>query len=473
MGRQRDIRNPRTGRADHRVRFATAGEVQAAAAGLRAAQPDWEALGLEGRGEALHAWADALQALQPQMVQALIQDTGRSAESQREAAAMPPYIRHWAQRAPQLLAPPPPRPSATAPIQIHSLRIPHALVGVISPWNFPLLLSLIDAVPALAAGCAVLLKPSEVTPRFAQVVRQSLQAAPPLDAVAEVLVGDGDAGEAVCGQVDMVCFTGSVATGRKVAELAGRRMIPASLELGGKDAAIVFADADLPRTARALCWGGLTNAGQACQAIERIYVQREAFQPFAQLLVQQVERLQLNDRDPARGQLGPIIQERQAETVRRHLQDALDRGARCLTGGQVVQGEGGGLWCQPTVLVDVSQDMAVMREETFASVLPLAPFDDEDEAVALANGTEYGLSGAVFSGDRERALRVAGRLQAGAVSVNDCALTAAVHDGEKHSFKSSGLGGSRMGDASIWRFVRTRALLENPEGGDDPWWFVP
>ena len=377
MGRQRDIRNPRTGRPDHRVRFTTAGEVQAAAAGLRAAQPDWEALGLEGRGEALHAWADALQALQPQMVQALTQDTGRSAESQREAAAMPPYIRHWAQRAPQLLAPPPPRPSATAPIQIHSLRIPHALVGVISPWNFPLLLSLIDAVPALAAGCAVLLKPSEVTPRFAQVVRQSLQAAPPLDAVAGVLVGDGDAGEAVCGQVDMVCFTGSVATGRKVAELAGRRMIPASLELGGKDAAIVFADADLPRAARALCWGGLTNAGQACQAIERIYVQREALEPFAQLLVQQVERLQ--PERPAirrRGSWAPSSRSARPRRCAATCSDALDRGARCLTGGQVVQGEDGGLWCQPTVLVDVSEDMAVMREETFASVLPLAPFDD-------------------------------------------------------------------------------------------------
>ena len=343
------------------------------------------------------------------------------------------------------------------------------MVGVISPWNFPLMLTLIDAVPALAAGCTILAKPSEVTSRFVPLLREILAEAGLADVFA-VVTGAGATGQALIEAVDQVCFTGSVATGRKVAEACARRFIPASLELGGKDPALVLSDADVERAARALAWGSFVNGGQSCMSIERVYVEAPVADAFIAALVKEASALELAWPDPKQGQIGPIIAASQVELVRAHLADARAKGARALAGGELV--EHGGTWCPPTVLVDVTDEMAVVREESFATVLPVMVVADEEEAIARANATEFGLSAAVFSGDRERAERVARRLHAGGISINDAALTGLVQTAEKQSFKCSGMGGSRMGSASIRRFVRARALLVNT-GTDSPWWFPP
>jgi len=343
------------------------------------------------------------------------------------------------------------------------------VVGVISPWNWPLLLSLIDAVPALLTGCAVLIKPSEITPRFVLPLRQSLAQVPELQDVLRYVTGAADTGQALVRSVDAVCFTGSVATGRRVGLAAMQASIPSFLELGGKDPALVLDDADLQRAARALAWGGMVGAGQSCMSIERVCVDRRVAQPFTELLVQRVGALHANWPDITRGQIGPIIALAQVDIVRRHLADALAKGARALTGGQVVQHDGG-WWCEPTVLVDVTADMAVISEETFAAILPVLQFDGDEAGIELANSGEFGLSAAVFSQDLERARRVACRLLAGAISINDASLTALVHDGAKQSFKHSGLGGSRMGPSSLNRFFRQQALLIN-EAPASPWWF--
>ncbi|CAG0965229.1 succinate-semialdehyde dehydrogenase / glutarate-semialdehyde dehydrogenase [Burkholderiales bacterium] len=462
-------RNPRTGACDGRIVVFSAEAVAAKAQALRGAQIAWERCGAAGRAAVLAAWAERLDARREALLEALLADSGRWRESALEIEGALSSLRRWAKEGPELLAAGAEEASAVPGYRLRQSWRPYHLVGVISPWNFPLLLALIDAIPALLAGCAVLIKPSEVTSRFVAVVEASLGELPELASVLGFVTGAAATGEALIESVDAICFTGSVRTGRKVGEHAARRFIPSSLELGGKDPAIVCADADLPRAARALTWGGMVNAGQSCMSIERVYVARRVFEPFVARLSREVGALRFCFPDARQGEIGPIIAEAQVAVIREQLAAAYREGARATVGGQLQQ-LGGGWWCEPTVLVDVRQDMAIVREETFAAILAVLPFESEDEAIALANDSDYGLSAAVFAGDLDRAAALALRLDAGAVSINDASLTAVIHDAAKQSFKFSGLGGSRMGKASIARFGRQQALLINA-GQAAPWWF--
>lgn len=463
------LRNPRNGVIEGHLPAADAAAVSAHARRLRDAATAWRAAGAETRCAALARFADALTRHRDALIEALLADTGRWHESVLEVDATIAGVRRWAAEAPALLAEPAPKPANVPFIEVRQAWVPFELVGVISPWNFPLLLSLIDAVPALAAGCTVLVKPSEVTPRFVAPLVAVRAEVPEIDAALGIVVGDGATGAAVVDAVDLVCFTGSVRTGRRVGEHAARRFIPAFLELGGKDPAIVLADADIARAARAIAWAGFVNAGQSCMSIERVYVEAPVADRFIDALVAEAKRLRLAHPDSKDGEIGPIISAAQIDIVREHLADAKGKGARALVGGELVELDGG-TWCPPTVLVDVTPDMKVVAEESFATILPVMVVDDEEAAIRAANGSIYGLSAAVFAGSLERAERVGRRLEAGAVSLNDASLTSLVHSGEKQSFKASGLGGSRMGPASIRRFLRPQALLANP-GIDDPWWF--
>lgn len=452
--------NPRTGDIDYRVPATDRATLATIAGRLREAQPQWQAESA-ARLEAMSAWADALANRRDAMARALAADTGRRFMSYLETDLMVGRIRYWVERAPALLYPPegtPERRSSTAAnVAYRHQQVPYALVGVISPWNFPLTLSLADTIPALCAGCAVLLKPSEVTPRFAAVLRDAVAAVPALAAVFDTVLGDGETGSALVDQVDMICFTGSVATGRRVAVQAAANFIPACLELGGKDPAIVLADADLDGAADAILRSAAGSCGQACMSIERIYVQRTVFDDFRARLVARAQALTINADDIHRGVLPPFIDPRQASKVQRQLEAALASGAVLHCGG-MPENHGGGWWMRPTVLSGVNHGMALLREETFGPVLPLMPFDGDDEAIALANDSDYGLSGSVF-GEEAHALRVAGALSVGAVGINDASLTALIHDVEKQSFAHSGLGPSRMGESALLRFFRTRALM--------------
>lgn len=464
-------RNPRTGECDYAMPVVAPAEVQAAVAQLRTAQAGWRAAGVDARVAVMRRWAVALADRRDELVAALVADTGRHAEAVLEFDATLGALQRWCGQAPALLVDEPARQATIPCVRIEQVRWPHPVVGVISPWNWPLLLSLIDAVPALLVGCAVLVKPSEVTPRFVEPLRASLAAVPELAAVLAYVTGGAATGEALVRSVDAVCFTGSVKTGRRVGLAAMEAFIPSFLELGGKDAALVLADADLARAARSLAWGGMVGAGQSCMSIERVFVDAAVAGPFTELLVQQVGALRHNWPDIHQGQIGPIIAAAQVDIVRRHLAQAQAAGARALTGGHVVQYEtDGGWWCEPTVLVDVTPEMAVVAEETFSAVLPVLRFDGIEDGIFQANSGDFGLSAAVFSADLDTARAVARRLQAGAISINDSSLTALVHDGAKQSFKLSGLGGSRMGPGSLARFYRQQALLIN-EAPASPWWF--
>jgi len=350
--------------------------------------------------------------------------------------------------------------------EVTAQRVPYGVVGVLSPWNFPMLLALLDAVPALVAGCAVIVKPSELTPRFIEPLQATIAESCPILAsgVLQFVVGGPATGEAIVDHVDTVCFTGSVRVGRLVAQRAAARMIPCFLEMGGKDPAIVTRSADLNAATSAILWGATVNTGQSCLSIERVYVDETVADKFVELLCAKCK--QLNDAK----MLGPIISRAQLHIIRAHLDDARTKGATVACGGGSTEGPPD--LVDATVLTGVDHTMLVMTEETFGPIIPVQTYSAVDEAVGLANDSPFGLSGAVFAGGRPEAQSIADRLNVGAVSINDAALTALVHDAEKASFGLSGVGPmSRMGDRSIFRFLRTKAHIAKVGSAPDPWWF--
>lgn len=464
------VRNPRTGAIDYEITPPSPEQLAAECDRLRQGQLVWQTKGVAHRIESLQAWKQALLARKEALIQAIVADTGRLSESVLEVDSFLSGLDRWCGLAPELVAAGPAKTAAIPFIQLRPQLVPYPLVGVISPWNFPLLLSTIDTIPALLAGGAVIVKPSEIAPRFIRVLNDAIAAVPALQAVLTYIEGAGETGANLIDVVDLICFTGSVATGKTVAMAAAKRMIPAFLELGGKDPAIVLASADVEQATTAVLWGSVVNAGQSCLSIERIYVARGICDRFVETLIHKAKQLKLAYPETNSGQIGPIIAARQADLIADHLQDARNKGAVVQCGG-TVEDLGGGLWCRPTVLTQVNHTMQVMTAETFGPIMPVMPFDTVDEAIQLANDTVYGLSAAVFAGSVDDAQIVGQQIQAGAISINDAGLTALIHEGEKNAFKSSGLGGSRMGPASIQRFMRKQVFLVKTSPVADPWWF--
>jgi acyl-CoA reductase-like NAD-dependent aldehyde dehydrogenase len=286
---------------------------------------------------------------------------------------------------------------------------------------------------------------------------QSIAAVPELAAVFHIQPGGRPTGEQLVERSDVVCFTGSVATGRQVAANAARHFIPAFLELGGNDPLIITASADLERATDVALRATCLATGQACQSLERVYVDRRIFDVFVKRLVEKASAIAPNWPDIHSGTIGPFIFGKQADTVAAQLADAVAKGAKVLCGGQIE--DHGGKWLRPTVLVDVHHGMQIMSEETFGPVIPVMPFDRIEEAIELANEGIYGLSAGVIAGSLEEAEAIGRQIDAGGISLNDGSLTAMCHEMEKHSFKLSGMGGSRMGPAGYLRFFRRKVLI--------------
>ncbi len=294
---------------------------------------------------------------------------------------------------------------------------PYGVVLVLSPWNYPLMLALAPLLAALLAGNVVVLKPSEVTPATGALVEKLLNSIPELALVARVVHGDGATGATlVQARPDYIFLTGSTSTGIKVSRAAAEFLIPGSYELGGKDAMLVLEDADLPAAAHWGVWASNYNAGQSCVAIERAYVVQPVYEQFVNLTVAETQALEVgySTAKDSRFNVGPMTDPRQIAVVMRHLQDALEKGARLLTGG-----ERRGSYITPAVLVDVDSSMLIMQEETFGPVLPIVAVADEDEAIALTNASRYGLGVSIWTSDLKRARRVAARLKSGTAVIND------------------------------------------------------
>jgi len=460
-------RNPRTGQLDYEFQATDAAQLQTQVQAARAAQAQWFSNGLEARIQALHAWADVLERDGGEIVKALALDTGRQRISEEELGAVIHFIHGYCEHAPQVLAQPFKKFTNNPNVVFKTTFVPYPVVGVISPWNFPLVLSFIDAIPALVAGAAVVLKPSEVTPRFVEPLLASIAKVPALSGVLKVVRGGADTGQALVAASDAIVFTGSVPTGRKIAVAAAQAFIPAFLELGGKDPAVVLAGSDLARAATSILRSALYNTGQVCYAIERVYVDASIEQDFVAELKRQAQTLKRSHAAGDGGHYAPFIFAPQGQIVQAQIDDALAKGARIELGGKV-QTVDGAVWLDPTILTNVNHDMLVMTEETFGPVVPVMRFHSEDEAAMLANDTQFGLSGAVFGPDTHTAGDFATRVLAGGVSINDTELPRGMmFDGEKTAFKMSGMGGSRYGATSILRYVRKRALMAN-EGDIKP-----
>ncbi len=469
MNQPIQVRNPRTGKLDCEIVPPSEERLKQQCLHLRQGQIYWQQIGIEGRIEALQQWKQAILDQRELLTEALVNDTGRLSITVLEIDSFISGIDRWCKLAPELLQES--EKNTTIPfIKLQQTAVPYPLVGVISPWNFPLLLSTIDTIPALLAGCAVMLKPSEIAPRFIAPLMKTISTVPTLRDILTFIEGAGVTGASLIENVDLICFTGSVATGQKVAAAAAKCFIPAFLELGGKDPAIVLPSANLDLATSAILWGSVVNTGQSCLSIERIYVAESIFDEFVEQLVTKARKLKLAYPTVESGEIGPIIAERQAKIIEEHLQDAIAKGAKVNCGGKVEQRDGG-WWCFPTVLTQVNHSMKVMTEETFAPIMPVMAFSTTEQAIALTNDTIYGLSAAVFAGEESEALAVANQIEAGAISINDAALTALIYEGEKNSFKYSGLGGSRMGSASFMRFLRKKAFLIKTNLAPDPWWY--
>jgi succinate-semialdehyde dehydrogenase / glutarate-semialdehyde dehydrogenase len=456
------VRNPRTGSIDFDLLVASAEEVAAKAARLREGQKRWVAMGLQGRSGVMARWLAEVRKRAAEIAEADAEDTGGCHTSYLQGFITMGNIGGWLEDAAGALEKASYRGSSRAlpSVEVRTQFVPYPLCGVISPWNAPMMLALLDAVPALFAGSAVLLKPSEVTPRFTGPLFDSVRAVPELAAVFDFVNGDAETGKAVIDQSDVVCFTGSVPTGRRIAVHCAQRLIPCFLELGGKDPVVVTATADIERATTAVLRGAAHANGMVCFSVERIYVAESIHDAFVARLVEKAQAVRLNCGDPRAGHIHPFTFAPQAEIVQRHLADAVEKGATILTGGEV-ETHDGGLYMRPTVLTNVTHDMLIMQDETFGPCLPVMKFRDTDEAVRLANDTTFGLTASVIAGTEAEALPIAERLNAGAVFVQDTFLTFAKNRTiGTNSFGHSGVGGgSRTGPEAILRFVRRKALL--------------
>jgi acyl-CoA reductase-like NAD-dependent aldehyde dehydrogenase len=426
---------------------------------LRAAQQEWEQIGPRGRKRWMMKWQEWILDNSDHLTDVLMSETGKSrGDASVEAVALADSINYWAGNAEAFLSDKHPTPH-TALYRVKKLTTvyrPYPVVGIIEPWNFPLAMLALDVVPALAAGAAVLLKPSEVTPLSAVEFARGWTevGAPPVLALA---TGYGATGAAVIENADYLHFTGSTATGRKVAVACAERLIPFSLELGGKDPAIVLADADVDRAANGIAWGGMFNAGQVCVSVERVYVEAPIYDEFVARLTENVRKLQQGSETESgfTYDVGAMATGAQRDIVARHVAEATAAGARVLTGGKPT---GQGTFFEPTVLADVTADMSCIAEETFGPTLPVVKVADEDEAVRLANDSQYGLSASVWTGDTARGERVARRLECGAVNVND-ALTNVFCPGlPMGGWKDSGIGYRSGGASGLIKFCRQQAI---------------
>src|ERR1700683_4220465 len=366
------VRNPRTGEIDMYITPPSPQEITATCARLRNSQPGWGTAPVEHRISVMKKWAERLPAHRTRLIEADSIDTGYGQISRVAPDMVIGSVLRMCAMAPTILERS--RRTGNSPGAPHvayrtNLR-PYPLAGIIGPWNAPLMLSTLHAVPPLFAGCAVIVKPSEVTPRFVKPMLETIRETPELAEVFTFVVGDGETGQAIVDNVDIVNFTGSVPNGRKVAEALAKRFLPFILELGGKDPVIVTQTADLQKAATAVLRGAVTSTGQVCFSIERIYVQEKVHDAFVAILVNEADRVELNYPDPNSGQIGPFIAERQAAIVDDHLDDAVGKGAKIRTGGKS-ENLGGGLYMRPTVLTDVPHDMKLMRDETFGPVMPV------------------------------------------------------------------------------------------------------
>jgi acyl-CoA reductase-like NAD-dependent aldehyde dehydrogenase len=437
------VYEPGSGRPVGEVRVSTPAQVREAVASSRLAQLEWSGRPLRERAAILHTFKQLLLDRAEEVGDLIVRENGKTKNEALFMEVLPvaDLTHYFAKNAHKLLRDEK-VPLHMFPHKKSYLRFyPRGVIGIISPWNYPFSIPAGDAVMALLAGNGVVLKPSEFTPLVAEKLRALLEDAGVPRGLVHVVQGRGDVGAALIKSgVSMIVFTGSVATGRKVNVAAAEQMIPCVLELGGKDPAIVLEDADLKSAALKVAWGAFANSGQTCASVERVYVQESIAKSFTDRVVAIARSLRQGEPNRHDIDVGAMTTQMQVEIVRRHLEEAKAGGAKVLAGGEINVTADGARFVQPTVLTDVTKDMAIVRDETFGPMLPILTFRTEDEAVRLANDSPYGLSAYVFTRDREKADRIANQLLAGTVMHNDALYTHAAPETPWGGVKASGIG---------------------------------
>jgi acyl-CoA reductase-like NAD-dependent aldehyde dehydrogenase len=465
-------RNPATGEVIGQVPVAGVDEVRAAVARARAAQQSWGALSVAHRARAVMKFRDEIVARAEEVIDLIVKEGGKT---RLEALGMEVLVAvdladYFCKRAEELLKP------ERVPLHLMKHRksylhfLPRGVVGVIAPWNFPFSIPVGEVIMSLLAGNAVVLKPSDVTPLVALKAKELADASGlPRDLV-QVVTGRGPTGAALIDAgVNYIQFTGSVTTGKKVAAACGERLIPCSMELGGKAPAIVCADADLERTANALVWGAFANSGQVCASVERVYAHEAVHDELVQRVVERTRTLRQGDPSRSDVDVGAMTWHTQLDIVEDRVKKAIAGGARAVVGGK--RKEGPGLFFEPTVLVDVKQDMDVVRKEIFGPVMPILKVRSEDEALRLANDSHLGLLGYVFTKDKDKGRRLGERLEVGTCMVNDVLATYGAPETPWHGVKDSGFGrvhsNEGLRDLCVVRHINVDRIAPKR----DIWWY--
>lgn len=467
--------DPATGDEVGRVANLSTNAVLAAVTNARAAQDAWSALGFSERGRVVMRARGIVLKEMEEIALLISRESGKPVSEAFSTEISPTLdlMQYFARNAGKLL-----RPDKINIGQYgllgRSSRIvyrPIGVVGIISPWNFPWAIPLGEVVMSLMAGNAVVLKPSELTPLVGVKIGEIFDRAGLPAGLLQVVTGDGKTGAALAeAGVDKIMFTGSVATGRRVAESAAKQLIPCVLELGGKDPMIVLEDANLEMAARAAVWGGFANSGQACASVERCYVHEQIAPQFIEQVVANVRALHQDVGTHEGTDIGAMSSERQLKIVEEHVDDAVAHGARALTGGHR-RSDLGGMFFEPTVLADVTQQMTVMREETFGPVLPIMTFKSDEDAVRLANDSVFGLTASVWTRNIGRGRRLAEQIDAGTVTVNEVLYTHAIAQTPWGGVKQSGIGRTHGKLGLLELVVPQHIHINRMTSFRDLWWF--
>jgi acyl-CoA reductase-like NAD-dependent aldehyde dehydrogenase len=468
-------RNPATGEILRELMCASPKDVQDAVLRGRQAQPAWEATSLQERVTVLRRFQRLLSEQRDRVAELICREAGKPTVEALatevlvilDAAEFCIRNAHDFLREEAL-------PHANLVMKAKRgklLREPFGVIGIISPWNYPFSIAATETLGALVTGNAVVLKPSELTPLVAVELQRLLLAAGLNPDLMQVVIGEGPVGAALIeAPIDKLIFTGSVATGKRVAEAAAKRLLPVVLELGGKDPMIVLEDADLEIASSGAVWGSLMNAGQTCLSVERCYVHRSLYEPFLKACSDKIAKLRVGNGIHSEAEIGPLISERQVRSVDEHVRDAVLHGARLLYGGKRLLELGPNFYA-PTLLADVTNDMRLMREETFGPVLPVAAFDTEEEAVALANDSDFGLAASIWTRNSRRGEAMAVRIKAGTVMINDVISCFGIAEGPHGGVKLSGIGRTH-GKMGLEEMVQLKYVdVDRLPGMKKVWWF--